>query len=169
MLAEVSGGGAPETDDLVRWVENPQEDLTFPILADPGWSISNRFERDFGIPTYSLISREMELLIVDGSVSASDIEDALAAPVPDVEWDQPPALEGGDDDAQGTDEDPDDEGTADAEPAEAGPFGGGEAPSSGGWVASPFGGCGASVAGQALPASWLLLLPALGLLRRRVR
>jgi hypothetical protein len=144
ILGEVMSGPpwTPAVPDLVRWAEMSQDDLTFPVLSDHNWEVSTRFERDFGIPTYSLIGRDMELLVVDDPVSTSDIETALEAPVPEVEWDVPPALGNGD----GETRDNSSENGA-------------------------FGGCVASLGGADLPSpgAWITLLLGLVLLRRRLR
>ena len=93
LLAETNGGQAPEQADLESWAEAPSQDLTFPVLSDPSWTISNRFEVDNGIPTYSLISRNMEILIKDGWPSASDLSNGLDEEVDDVAWNRPPDLD----------------------------------------------------------------------------
>ena len=83
LLAETNSGSAPEQGNLQSWASAPNNDLTFPVLSDPGWGVSNRYEIDNGIPTYSLIGRDMQILIRDGWPSPSDISSARAEPVPD--------------------------------------------------------------------------------------
>lgn len=144
--------------DLQRWAEAPANDLTFPVLSDPQWTISNRFERDFGIPTYSLIGRNMELLIVDGWPSEAQIDAALDEPIPEVDWDVPPEL----DSAGSIDQD------GESPATQSSPFGGGEAGLDDNGFISPYGGssCTASVAPG---SSWLAcaLVGLIGILRRR--
>ena len=159
----------------MRWVEMPSNDLTFPILSDPQWGVSNRFERDFGIPTYSLIGRDMEILVVDGSVTPAKIEEALEAEVPEVDWNVPPDLDDTDDweatDTSGSQDETNDGIPAAEQQAGVGPFGGGPAPPSRDGFTAPYGGCTASIA--PLPASgkttglWLALAALLGFRRRR--
>ncbi len=147
----------------------PNTPLTYPVLSDPNWGQGNRFERDGGIPTYSLISRTMELLVVDGSVTGSTIQSALDDPVPDVEWDMPPDLDDPDGTAAPADDAVDGEGV-ETEAAAGGPFGGGDATQdANGGFSPPYGGsaCSAVGSGSASPWSLLGLLGFLGLARRR--
>jgi MYXO-CTERM domain-containing protein len=160
-MAETSASQAPGMADLQRWAEAPSNTLTFPVLSDPGWGISSRFERDNGIPTYSLIGRNMELLIVDGWPSEGQIDAALEEEIPEVAWDEPPDLgEGGGG--------PVDDGN-NPEIGQSSPFGGGQAGLDDNGFVGPFGGssCTASMAPR--PAGWLglLLIGLVGLLRRR--
>jgi len=142
--------GAGQPGDLAlceSWAE--EYGLTFPVLADPGWGESNKYEQDFGIPTFHLIGRDMTIRVLDGYVGPGEIEDALAEPIPEVDWDEPPSLE-------------------DAEPVEPEPVDvGGGSPLSGS-AGSPFGGCAASVAGTSTGGAGLLALLG-GLLWRRRR
>lgn len=126
--------------DLERWAEAPGTALTFPILSDGGWSTANTYEVDNYIPSYSLIGRNMELLILDGSVSGAQISNALDEPIPEVEWEIPPEL----DSAGAIGDDGDGESTA----GESSPFGGGDAGLDDNGFISPYGGssCTASVA-----------------------
>lgn len=158
LWAENESSQAPSDEELMTWAERYGH--TFPVLSDPGWGISNRYEKDYGIPTFSLIGRDMTLRIVDGNVTPSAIEEALAEPVPDVPWNEPPDLSGA----------PEDDGGDDA-PVGASPFAtGGE--SAGGApdadaVASPFGGgAGCDSAPRGATGGLGALLLALALRRR---
>lgn len=159
LWAENESSQAPSEEELMTWAERYGQ--TFPVLSDPGWGISNRFEKDFGIPTFSLIGRDMTLRIVDGYPSPTDIEAALAEPVPDVPWNEPPDLSGADVD------------TGDDVPTGASPFAtGGENvaaadPESAG--PSPFGGGAGcdSTPGEPVSAGLAALLLSAWALRRR--
>ena len=69
--------------------------ITFPILDDNESLLANRWGVS-GIPSYTLIGRDMTYIVVNGYASPGQIEEALAEPVPEVEGDMPPALEPGD-------------------------------------------------------------------------
>lgn len=110
----------------------------------------------------------MEYIVVNGYPSASQIETALDEDVPEVDWNEPPSLEPGDSADPGGEGEG--EGAGGALPdTYAGPWGGGPAPADGAGVASPYGGCSASVAAVSGQASSLFLavLLTLGFLRRR--
>ena len=120
--------------------------------------MASRYEVDNYIPSYSLIGRDMRLLIHDGNVTDAQIEDALAEPIPEVAWDQPPDLgAGGDEDGDG-----------DLAYTQSSPFGGGDAGIDDDGFVSPYGGasCTASVAPG---GGWVaaLLIGLVGILRRR--
>ena len=158
----------------MRWADEIGNGLTFPVLADEGGQIANRYGVS-GIPAYTLISRTMEYLVlnVNGGINPADIEEALDEEWPDVPWNEPPPLEPGDsaDPVEGGgDGEGDVEGGGDVS-FEAGPFGGGAAPADGAGVASPYGGCAASLvdSGSAPSPVWLALLLGAGLLGRRRR
>ncbi|MCO4772416.1 MAG: hypothetical protein KDA24_20450 [Deltaproteobacteria bacterium] len=146
-----NGAGEPGDQALCEsWAED--YGLTFPVLADPGWGESNKYEQDFGIPTFHLLGRDLTIRTLDGFVSAGDIEAALAEPVPEVSWDEPPSI---DDEYEG------DEAAAPVDPVVEGtPFTGGEA--------TPFGGCSASVVSSSGGGAGLLAMLA-GLLAWRRR
>ncbi len=78
LMGENGSGGTPSTSDLEGWATMPSNDQTFPILSDGGWSICSRWEQDGGIPTYSLIGRDMTYWTIDGNPSSSTINSALA-------------------------------------------------------------------------------------------
>ena len=85
-----NGAGQPGDQALCEsWAE--EYGLTFPVLADPGWGESSKYEQNGGIPTFHLLGRDLTIRILDGYPSAGDIEAALAEPMPEVEWDAPPA------------------------------------------------------------------------------
>ena len=108
---------------------------TTSLLANR-WGVS-------GIPSYTLIGRDMTYIVVNGYANPGQIEEALE-PVPEVEWDMPPALEPGDSADPG-----DVDGGEDGESASAAPT----MPTARGAVAlggrcgrvSPYGGCAASL------------------------
>ncbi|MCP4804443.1 MAG: hypothetical protein GY913_01600 [Proteobacteria bacterium] len=63
VLAENNSGGAPTADELAEWADSAGQE--HPVLSDPGWSLSNRFELDYGIPSFSLLAPGMEVVAVD--------------------------------------------------------------------------------------------------------
>lgn len=134
-LGEDANGQPATEDTAARWAET--HGLHFPVLADPNWSVGNPIERDNNIPTFHLIGRDMTLRVIDGFVGTSQIEAALAEPVPEVSWDAPPDLD-------------------DAAPARTDAPNPLDAP-----ISAPFGGCQAG-GGR---GGWAVLL--LALLRRR--
>ena len=139
------------------------------MLDDNTGMLANRWGVS-GIPSYTLIGRDMTYVVVNGYPSASDIEQALDEPVPDVEWDAPPALNP-EDSAEPGDVDGEDGGEGETSSADsfAGPWGGGPAPADNAGVASPYGGCAANQASGASTGAglWLAFLGLLGLARRR--
>ncbi len=137
LIAEDQGGNPASAELSERWAD--RFGLTFPILADPGWVESNKYEQDFGIPTFHLLGRDLTIRILDGYVSAAAIQEALDEPVPEVPWDQPPALD---------------------EPVEGAVIES-ESPFEGSSEA-PFGGCSAHIAASA-PTGWAAMLGLFGL------
>jgi peroxiredoxin len=81
-MAETNTSGVPGQADLQNWANG--YGLTFPILSDPNWQVCNGFEVDNYIPSYTLIDREMKLVIRDGYPSASIIASELAEPWPEL-------------------------------------------------------------------------------------
>lgn len=75
LIAEDNESNATDTADAKDWADT--HGLTFPVLADAGWTVGNRFELDNYIPTYSLLGPGLEVLIKDGSITDADIEAAL--------------------------------------------------------------------------------------------
>jgi hypothetical protein len=75
LLAENNSGSAPTADELAGWAD--QHGLTIPVLSDSGWALSNRFEQDYGIPTFSLLGPGMEVLAADDWGSEAMIPEAL--------------------------------------------------------------------------------------------
>ena len=158
-------------DGLITWADDTGNGITFPVLDDNQGLLANRWGVS-GIPSYTLIGRDMSYIVVNGHPSAGQIEDALDEPVPDVDWDAPPDLEPEDSAAPGDVVDGESSGGAGpSAPAEtyAGPWGGGPAPADGAGVASPYGGCAASVApaGDVSSGLWLALVGVFGFVRRR--
>jgi MYXO-CTERM domain-containing protein len=138
--------------DHVAWAE--EYGLTFPVLADPGWAESNKYEQDHGIPTFHLLGRDLTIRILDGHPSDADIQEALDEPVPTVEWNAPPSLD------EPVPEGQEAEGTTDTvtEPVHtAGPFGGGA------YSGAPMGGCAATLAAGPAPGIASLLMGLLSL------
>ena len=85
LLAEDASTEPPDQPALQNWADD--FGLTMPALADPGWQVSGRWERDAGIPTKVLIDRNMRLAIVDQFVSEAAIDERLDEPVPaDAGW-----------------------------------------------------------------------------------
>lgn len=147
LFAENGGGQPAGPEDCERWAD--QFGLTFPVLADPGWGESNKYEQNGGIPTFHLLGRDLTIRILDGYPSAQDIQDALDEPIPEVPWDEPPSME--ELAEQPIEDDP-------IEPVEGGAFDGS--------TAAPFGGCSANVS-PAAPTGLLALLGLLGIGARR--
>ena len=138
-------GGQPATaDNCEQWADT--HGITFPILADPNWGHSNKYEQDFGIPTFHLLGRDMTIRMLDAYPSPSDIQEALDEEIPEVEWDEPPALE-------------------DVEPVQQPVDPEAGSPLTGG-TETPFGGCSANQAGDTPSGLWALL-GVLGLAIRR--
>ena len=76
LLAENASSQNPSTNDLGAWTSMAGYKGA-PVLADPGWGISDRFEKDGYIPTVSLIGPGMVVKKVDSSVGENDIKGAL--------------------------------------------------------------------------------------------
>lgn len=160
LLTEDVGSQPAELDAVIRWRDD--FDLTFPVVADPGWAVSNGYEQDDGIPTYSLVGRDMTLRTLDGSHSDAEIEALLEEEIPEVEWDMPTELEISDDAPADESEE------ADVPQVTAyTPFGGsGNAEAADAdSVPAPYGGASCSTGGGA--GSFGLLLGLLGLAVRR--
>ena len=79
LLGEGAGYGVQATpQDAVTWANT--HNLTFPVLADPGWVEASKFEADGYIPSQSLIGTGLEILKVDAQwISAGEFESALPA------------------------------------------------------------------------------------------
>ena len=75
LLAEDSHGDTPDRDALEAWAE--RLDVTFPVLADPDWDVSFRFERDGSLPSWTLMAPGVVLASMDAELSAADIESVL--------------------------------------------------------------------------------------------
>ncbi len=74
-LAENDAGGAPTAEELGQWSD--QYNMTLPVLSDGGWVLSNRFEQDYGIPTFTLLGPGMEVVAVDDFGAEGMIPDYL--------------------------------------------------------------------------------------------
>lgn len=141
LLAEDQGGNDATSENAEGWAE--RFDLTFPVLADPGWGESNKYEQDFGIPTFHLLGRDLTIRILDGFVSPAAIQEALDEPIPEVPWDEPPSAD-------------------EVEEVEIPDELSGN-PLDGSAAETPFGGCSASVAGGS-STGWAAMLGLVGLL-----
>ena len=77
LLGEGAGYGSEATQqDAATWVG--MHNLTFPVVADPGWVEASKFETDGYIPSQSLIGTGLEVLKVDAQwISAGEFENAL--------------------------------------------------------------------------------------------
>lgn len=73
--AENNESSTPTADELKAWGENYGH--TFPDVADAGWALNNKFEKDGGIPTQILIAPGGEIVKVDQGYTAADIEAIL--------------------------------------------------------------------------------------------
>lgn len=76
LLAENSWSQTPSSSDLSGWTSMAGYTRS-PVLADPGWQISDRWEKDGYIPTVSLIGPGMEVKKVDSSINENDIKNLL--------------------------------------------------------------------------------------------
>jgi peroxiredoxin len=75
-MGENNMGQAPSEDNLMTWVDNYS--LTFPVLSDERWVVSQRYEEDGYIPSQTLIGPGMEIIKVDDyPIRESAIQDAL--------------------------------------------------------------------------------------------
>jgi len=74
--AENSSYQTPSTGDLQSWAS--AFGLTFPVLADTGWQVMSRFERDNYISSHTLIGPGLEVIETDGNITDSDIEAVLS-------------------------------------------------------------------------------------------
>lgn len=71
LKAENNSGSTPSQSDLSGWAST--YGLTFPVLADSGWGVMSRFERDNYIPSHTLIAPGLEVVERDGNISEADI------------------------------------------------------------------------------------------------
>jgi peroxiredoxin len=162
LLAEDEGYEPSEQDDLERWRDDFS--LTFPVVSDEGWAVSNGYEQDGGIPTYSLIGRDMTIRTLDGSHSDGEIEQLLAEEAPEVDWEMPEEQETTDDEvpAEGVDA-PEVPATTDYTP-----FGGTGNAEAVDATPSPYGGASCNAGGNAGSAGLMFgLLGLMGLAIRR--
>ncbi len=161
LLAEDHSSNPPTEEVLGQWRD--EFGVSFPIVGDEAWAVSNGYEQDGGIPTFSLIGRDMTIRTLDGSHSASEIEQLLAEEAPEVEWDMPDAsTDGGDNNGEGGEVVTPD---VEVEPAVTNytPFGGTGNQEAVDAVPSPYGGAACAAGGGA----GFLLLPLIGLAIRR--
>lgn len=151
LLAEDMGGQTATQETCAGWAD--EFGLTFPVLADPQWGESDKYEQNGGIPTFHLLGRDMTIRMLDQYVTGADIQEALEEPWPEVEWEQPPDLE--ELAEQVADRPPETDASGDVFSASG--------------DGTPFGGCAASMAGRSpRGVAWLLtLFGALGLRRLR--
>jgi len=75
LMAEDSYGGTPNQSDLTSWANS--YGLNFPVVSDPSWGVSNRYERDNAIPSKTLIGPGAKIIAVDEYIRESDIKGAL--------------------------------------------------------------------------------------------
>lgn len=75
LLAEDQRGDTPDHDDLEGWTT--RLGVTFPVLADPDWEVSFRFEQDGSLPSWTLVAPGVVLASMDSELSAADIESVL--------------------------------------------------------------------------------------------
>lgn len=151
LLAEDMGGQTATQETCAGWAD--EFELTFPVLADPQWGESNKYEQNGGIPTFHLLGRDLTIRMLDQYVTGADIQEALEEPWPEVEWEQPPDLEELAEQVANT--------TPEADAS-------GDVFAAGG-DGTPFGGCAASMTGDApVGFAWILaILGAVGLRRAR--
>ncbi|MCB9741455.1 MAG: TlpA family protein disulfide reductase [Alphaproteobacteria bacterium] len=74
-LAENAESQDPTQEELQGWADN--YGLSYPVVADPGWAVNNRYEQDNGIPTHVLIAPGGELIAVDDYNAESMIDELL--------------------------------------------------------------------------------------------
>lgn len=77
-LAENNANETPSTAELAELVE--EYDLEYIVIADPAWSINNRYEQDSAIPTFVLFGPGAE--IVHGDSDGVPDEDDIEASLP---------------------------------------------------------------------------------------
>lgn len=75
LLAEDQHGDTPDRDALESWTA--AHDVSFPVLADPDWDVSFRFEQDGSLPSWTLVAPGVVLASMDAELSARDIESVL--------------------------------------------------------------------------------------------
>jgi len=78
LLGEDNAGQPPNDAALNDWADTPANPVTFPVVSDGQWGVGNRYERDGGIPTFSVVGRDMTLRSVDGQHGDAFIEELLA-------------------------------------------------------------------------------------------
>ena len=76
LITENYDAETPSQDNLEEWAE--EYGLTSPVLAD-GDEVAERYSErgELSLPSMTLIGPGAEVLIADGDVEESDIEDAL--------------------------------------------------------------------------------------------
>ena len=88
LWGEGASNGAPASaQDLVDWRDGFGS--TYPVLTDPQWAAGSGYEQDGGIPTFSIIDREMRVVTRDGGMNAGLIDKLMGAPFPEVDWPLP--------------------------------------------------------------------------------
>ena len=79
----------------VTWAED--YGLTFPVLDDQDVAISDRYERGMGLPTYTIVNRDMTLQAVDPRADNITywipLREALETEPFEQVWDEPPPPE----------------------------------------------------------------------------
>ena len=75
LLAEDQHGDTPDHDALEAWAT--RLDVSFPVLADPDWEVSFRFEQDGSLPSWTLVAPGVVLASMDADLTARDIESVL--------------------------------------------------------------------------------------------
>lgn len=88
LLGEGWVNGQAATDqELIDWAE--EFSSAYPVLKDEGWAVSNGYEQDGGIPTYSIIGRDMRIQTLDAGADTGLIDQLMAEPFPEVDWAMP--------------------------------------------------------------------------------
>ena len=77
LLGENMAGNAPSEQDLEDWADS--FGLHHPVVADPGYQVTTRYVDggSIGLPAFHLIDTGGEIMIRDGSVSESHIQQVL--------------------------------------------------------------------------------------------
>ncbi len=88
LLGEGWTNGQPATDqEIIDWAE--EFGSAYPVLKDENWAQGGGYEQDGGIPSYHIIGRDMRIQTLDQGADTGLIDQLMAEPFPEVEWDMP--------------------------------------------------------------------------------
>ena len=83
----MAGSGNPQAS---TWANT--HGITHPVVTDPVFEYADLFVQgkgSFGIPTYTILNRELEIVSWDGVLDEGLVLDLLSEPVPNVDWPMP--------------------------------------------------------------------------------